>query len=120
MAAGDRKLVQLDSCFVCVDRHGRERHISLADGNWQVIESCSILTTTANKLMAPIHDRMPVILPGREDVGVWLDVGSSQGDISGLLLPCPSKVLIKYPVSEYFRTPGRSALSLCNNNADYK
>ena len=74
----------------------------------QVVESCSILTTIANGLMAPIHDRMPVVLPGREGVGVWLDVGSSQGAISGLLLPCASDVLVKHAVSDYVNSPAHT------------
>ena len=36
------------------------------------VRSCSIVTTTPNALMEPIHDRMPVILP-REAHGEWLD-----------------------------------------------
>jgi putative SOS response-associated peptidase YedK len=31
------------------------------DGN--EVQSCSLITTEASALMAPIHDRMPVILP---------------------------------------------------------
>ena len=59
--------------------------------------------------MAQIHYRMPVVLPGRDDVGVlWLDAGSSQGNISGLLLPCVSGALIKYAVSEYVNTPAHT------------
>jgi len=71
------------------------------EANGQVIESCSILTTTANELMAPIHDRMPLVLPGRDDVGIWLNARSSQEEISGLRQPCASGVLTKYSVSEY-------------------
>ncbi|MFZ2161982.1 MAG: SOS response-associated peptidase [Sideroxyarcus sp.] len=33
----------------------------------QIIESCCIITTDANEIMQPIHDRMPVIL----DAGQW-------------------------------------------------
>ncbi|BEH09837.1 SOS response-associated peptidase [Geobacter sulfurreducens subsp. ethanolicus] len=36
------------------------------------LESCAILTTTANKLIEPIHDRMPVILHPQE-YDHWLD-----------------------------------------------
>jgi putative SOS response-associated peptidase YedK len=39
-----------------------------------VIESCSILTTTPNSLLADIHDRMPVILRP-ENYDLWLDPG---------------------------------------------
>ncbi len=41
-----------------------------AEGN--VIPSCAIITTTANDLLSPIHDRMPVILD-RESESLWLD-----------------------------------------------
>jgi putative SOS response-associated peptidase YedK len=31
-------------------------------GEGEPIESCAIITTTANELLRPFHDRMPVIL----------------------------------------------------------
>ncbi len=40
------------------------------DGVWVI--SFSILTTTANPLVAPMHDRMPVVL-ARADYARWLD-----------------------------------------------
>ena len=36
------------------------------------IESCSIITTDANKLASKVHDRMPVILDA-DDYDTWLD-----------------------------------------------
>jgi putative SOS response-associated peptidase YedK len=42
------------------------------DGQW--LRSCTVVTTEANELMAPIHDRMPVIL-GSEDWERWLGEG---------------------------------------------
>jgi putative SOS response-associated peptidase YedK len=39
---------------------------------WRDLQSCTILTTAANELMAPLHDRMPVIL-SPNDYEVWLD-----------------------------------------------
>ena len=38
----------------------------------EVLESCTIITTAANGLVAPVHDRMPVILP-RAYEEAWLD-----------------------------------------------
>lgn len=38
----------------------------------QVIPSCTIITTGANRLLAPIHHRMPVIL-SRDSESLWLD-----------------------------------------------
>ena len=63
---------------------------------WKDIESCTIITTDANDLMAPIHDRMPVIL-GRNDYAVWLSRSSSE--VIKLLAPCPADELVCYPVN---------------------
>ena len=49
------------------------------------VESCTILTTTANATMAPIHDRMPVILDPA-DYAAWL--GEAPGVPPRLYGPC--------------------------------
>jgi putative SOS response-associated peptidase YedK len=46
------------------------------------INTCTIITTDANQLIKPVHDRMPVILP-RDKEQVWLD--SNVKDASVLL-----------------------------------
>ena len=38
----------------------------------EVVPSCTIITTEANELLRPVHDRMPVILPSEME-GFWLD-----------------------------------------------
>jgi len=48
-----------------------------ADG--EPVESCCIITTGANELMRPIHDRMPVILNAGQRHG-WLPPNMKQGD----------------------------------------
>jgi putative SOS response-associated peptidase YedK len=45
----------------------------------ETIESCCIITTNANSLMQPIHDRMPVILDP-DQWAVWLSPQQSQAD----------------------------------------
>ena len=45
-----------------------------ADEDAEPLRSCTIITTAANELVAPVHDRMPVILP-RADEEAWLDRG---------------------------------------------
>lgn len=70
-----------------------------------VIESCALITTDANDLMRPIHDRMPVILPAR-DYDLWLDRGFRQGDLLvPLLRPFPSEEMLAYPVSRRVNSP---------------
>ncbi|HLF12337.1 MAG TPA: SOS response-associated peptidase [Gammaproteobacteria bacterium] len=41
-----------------------------------LLETCVIVTTEANSILAPIHERMPVVL-GREDQSRWLDPATS-------------------------------------------
>ena len=56
------------------------------------VETCTILTTTANDTVAPVHGRMPVILP-REAHGPWL-----AGD-DAALAPYPAGAMTGRPVS---------------------
>jgi putative SOS response-associated peptidase YedK len=51
------------------------------------IDSCTIITTDPNSMMAPIHDRMPVILP-KDAYDVWLDPGFQDKERL-LALPLP-------------------------------
>ena len=69
------------------------------------LESCSILTTEANALMAPIHDRMPVVLR-EEDYEEWLDPRETNpGALQPLLQPSPSELMTRYPVSTMVNSP---------------
>ncbi len=60
------------------------------------MQTCTILTTAANAVLAPIHDRMPVIL-GPASYDRWLDPG--QVGAEELLRPCPDDWLEAFPVS---------------------
>ena len=64
------------------------------DGNR--IPSCAIITTTANDLLRPIHDRMPVILP-REIECLWLDGDINAPDaLRSVLVPYPDDAMDAY------------------------
>lgn len=62
------------------------------------LRTCAIVTTGANELMAPIHDRMPVVLE-RADWASWLDPDTDPGDVERLMAPAAAGVLEAYPVS---------------------
>ncbi len=67
-----------------------------ADG--KTIASCAIITTTANEILASIHDRMPVILrPESQDS--WLNGDSSPLTLKNLLAPYPASEMMSHPVS---------------------
>ena len=69
------------------------------DSAGAAIESCSILTTTANSVLANIHDRMPVILP-REKYDLWLDPGfRNVKELARLLVPFDAAQMRCFPVS---------------------
>ena len=68
-----------------------------ADSSW--LHTCSIITTEANDTMAPVHNRMPVILPAAAWKR-WLDPANA--DVEGLrklLVPAPNTLLTMHPVS---------------------
>lgn len=69
------------------------------------IKSCTIITTSPNDLLAPIHKRMPVILP-QSAYETWLDpVERSQPDLVGLLGPYPGHEMAAYPISKLVNQP---------------
>ena len=66
------------------------------------VESCTILTTDANELMRPIHERMPVILPP-DQYGLWLDPRCQDAEKLATLLR-PYSVAVRFPpISETVR-----------------
>ena len=70
----------------------------------EMIPTFTILTTNANPLVQPIHDRMPVLLH-REDEAKWLDNNTSESDIAALLKSFPESEMKAYPVSELVNSP---------------
>jgi len=75
------------------------------EGGGEVIESCSIIVTAANTLMAPLHDRMPVIL-APDTYSEWLRTeAQSTNHLQGMLIPYPLDDLEAYPVSKRVNKP---------------
>lgn len=69
------------------------------------LDTCAIVTTAANALMRPIHDRMPAVLPPAA-WAQWLDLPADRAaDLLGLLVPCPAGDLIAYPVTPRVNRP---------------
>jgi putative SOS response-associated peptidase YedK len=70
---------------------------SVSDAPWLL--SCAIVTTRANGLMEPIHDRMPVLLPASA-WDTWLDpTVDDRGRLEQLLVPAPDDEIELWPVS---------------------
>lgn len=74
------------------------------DPEGEVVESCTILTTTANEVMQPIHERMPVILgPSAEEQ--WLDPRASADALRSLVVPYSSEGMEARPVGLWVNNP---------------
>jgi putative SOS response-associated peptidase YedK len=75
----------------------------------ETLQSCALVTTEANDLMRPIHDRMPVILP-EDDYARWLDPSlDAPESLLPLLRPYPSEAMDAYRVSTYVNSPTHDA-----------
>jgi putative SOS response-associated peptidase YedK len=65
----------------------------------QTIKSCTVITTNSNDLIAPLHDRMPVILH-EADWPKWLgEEPATETELKVLLRPYPAEEMELWPVS---------------------
>ena len=113
-----RCLVPADGFYEWADRAGGRQpyHVSLRrrglfafagiwarwqDKTGEVLDSMAILTTASNPVLAPVHDRMPVIVAPK-DFAMWLDCRGVSADaaISAIHLPSPEDFVIR-PVSAH-------------------
>lgn len=69
------------------------------DRDAQPLRTCTIITGPANEAVAPIHDRMPVMLPP-DAWDPWLDREVRDLELLGkLLVPAPASIIAAHPVS---------------------
>ncbi len=69
------------------------------DPSGQILETCSILTTTPNALTAVVHDRMPVILDS-DNYDLWLDPRMKDVTaVTEMLKPYDARFMRSFPVS---------------------
>jgi putative SOS response-associated peptidase YedK len=71
----------------------------------QPVVSCCLITTTPNAVVAPVHDRMPVILQ-RRFYDLWLSEGERPvADLEPALVPYPAEEMEGFPVSTLVNRP---------------
>ncbi|MEW5784481.1 MAG: SOS response-associated peptidase [Bacillota bacterium] len=69
------------------------------------LESCTVLTTAPNSLVAQMHNRMPVIVP-EEAYAAWLDPQSGRAALEALAAaPYPEDLMTARPVSRLVNSP---------------
>jgi putative SOS response-associated peptidase YedK len=73
------------------------------------LRTCTIITTTPNKLLATMHHRMAVILRP-EDEAAWLDPNLREPDeVLSLLRSYPDEEMAAFPVAKLINTPAFDA-----------
>jgi putative SOS response-associated peptidase YedK len=63
------------------------------------LASCTVVTCTANDLVAPVHDRMPVVLTESAAWEAWLDPALDATAVAELLAPLPPESLRVAPAN---------------------
>jgi putative SOS response-associated peptidase YedK len=79
-----------------------------AKAGQEPVESCTVLTTQANDLVRPLHDRMPVII-APEDFARWLDPDQSVESLEPLFRPIAAEEWTAYSVSTLVNSPKNEA-----------
>ena len=108
-----RCLLPADGFYEWMTRHGGKQPVlvRMKDGTpfglaglyerWlapdgEVLDTCAIVTTSANALLHDLHERMPVIVPPA-DYARWLD--AENDEVGDLFLPYPAEAMAWQPVS---------------------
>jgi putative SOS response-associated peptidase YedK len=71
------------------------------------VRSCTIITCAANEMVAPVHDRMPVILSG-DKAWAWLETRPLP-ELRSLLAPYPAQWMVANPVSRAVNDPSQDS-----------
>jgi putative SOS response-associated peptidase YedK len=122
-----RILIPADAFYEWTPRNGKQPYlIKLKDdgpmgiggllecwhGYETEIRTFTILTTSANLLMADISDRMPVIIRP-EDYAAWLDTKLTDIlKIQAMVKPYPERLMEAYPISRNINDPQRDSPDL--------
>ncbi|HEY8778272.1 MAG TPA: SOS response-associated peptidase [Solirubrobacterales bacterium] len=69
--------------------------------------SCTIITTTPNEVVKPVHDRMPVILPGAEAEQAWLSTDLSAEDAVSMCVPLDAVRMQSAPANPKLNKVGK-------------
>jgi len=77
---------------------------SWSDLSGKEIVTYAILTTEANEVLKPIHNRMPVIFR-QEDEDKWLGTSSDSAHLIDLMCPYPSEYINASPISTVVNSP---------------
>jgi len=101
----------------------KEHTVFSAAGIWEIwkdntgkeVHTFSVLTQAPNELMAPIHNRMPVILT-KEEEKYWLDTTLPIKEVLASIHPYPSELMEAHQVSDRVGKVANNDATLLNRN----
>ena len=79
----------------------------------ELVETCTIITTEANEVLEPVHERMPLVI-GEKDYKWWLgeDDRENDGAPDDLLKPYPADLMTSHEVGTMVNSPSNNAPEL--------
>lgn len=78
------------------------------DGEW--IVTAAMLTTSANRVVGRLHDRMPVVLPDRAAEAAWLDPGLGAAAAKAMCVPLADDRLSVAPANPAVNKTSKDAI----------
>jgi putative SOS response-associated peptidase YedK len=90
---------------LCTRKEWEDEEDRGAEDGW--LYSCTIVTTTPNEVVAPVHDRMPAILPGAEAEAAWLRPDLSAEDAIAMCGPLPASRMQGAPANPKLNKVGK-------------
>ncbi len=82
----------------------------------ELTETCTIITTEANEVLKPVHDRMPVILKS-DFYEEWLNPKiKDTAKLQNLLIPYPANEMSSHAVSRAVNSPSEDSVELIVNS----
>ena len=88
-------------------------------GAAEPLRTFTIITTSPNALVEPVHNRMPVILP-REREAAWMARETPVEELSAMLVPYPADLMRGYEVSSRVNTASNQGPELIEPRKDFE
>jgi putative SOS response-associated peptidase YedK len=90
---------------ICTRKEWEDEEERGVEDGW--LYSCTIVTTTPNEVVAKVHDRMPVILPGPEAEAAWLRPDLDVEDAIGMCAPLAADRVAGTPANPKLNKVGK-------------
>jgi putative SOS response-associated peptidase YedK len=92
---------------LCTRKEWEDEEDRGAEDGW--LYSATIVTTTPNEVVAPVHNRMPAILPGAEAEAAWLRPDLSAEDAIAMLGPLEPRRMSSAPANPKLNKVGKGS-----------